>query len=82
MNSFEYDTKNSSNQSPFTQTRNGFKSKMSQMSIVDQQPSLGNNRTIDRAAILEEIEQNKINEIRINAKTFQRKYSNAKKYNN
>jgi len=52
------------------------------MSIVDQQPSLGNNRTIDRAAILEEIEQNKINEIRINAKTFQRKYSNAKKYNN
>lgn len=56
MNSFEYDTKNSSNPSPFTQTRSGFKSKMSQMSIIDQQTSLGNNRTIDRAAILEEIE--------------------------
>ena len=42
-----------------------------------------NMRTIDRAAILEEIQQNKIDEIRTNlsnAKTFSRKYSNFQKH--
>lgn len=39
--------------------------------------SFSNKRTIDRAAIMEEIEQNKINEIRSNIiqnKTFTRKF--------
>jgi len=42
-------------------------------------------RTIDRAAILEEIEQNKIDELRNNlssTKPFIRKFSNFNKYTN
>ena len=48
----------------------------------DDMPSDQDEDAEDDPELLEEIEQNKINEIRINAKTFQRKYSNAKKYNN
>lgn len=48
---------------------------------------LKNLRTIDRATLLEEIEQNKMDEIRSNLSTNkqyfnQRKYSNFNKYQN